>query len=109
MFYLPNLGFSLKALEIQGVGYLSAQLSLKLETQLIVTNWGSDNYYFRNIVTDAAPTRNLIRKTDRYSTECVRDYDFAREMGFRDWNFLLSLIPEATRSQVLNLLVEKNF
>ena len=70
------------ALEIQGAGYLSAQLYLKPETQLIVTNWGSDIYYFKNIATDAALIRNLLRKTDRYSAECVRDYDLAREMGF---------------------------
>ena len=70
------------ALEIQGAGYLSAQLSLKPETQLIVTNWGSDIYYFKNIATDAALIRNLLRKTDRYSAECVRDYDLARELGF---------------------------
>lgn len=70
------------ALEIQAAGYLSAELSLKSGTQLIVTNWGSDIYYFKDLPTDAALIRNLLQKTHRYSAECVRDYDLARNMGF---------------------------
>ena len=70
------------ALEIQAAGYLCAELSLKSGTQLIVTNWGSDIYYFKDLPTDAALIRNLLQKTHRYSAECVRDYDLARNMGF---------------------------
>jgi glycosyltransferase involved in cell wall biosynthesis len=70
------------ALEIQAAGYLSAKLSLKSGTQLIVTNWGSDIYFFKDLATDAPLIRNLLQKTHRYSAECVRDYDLARSMGF---------------------------
>jgi glycosyltransferase involved in cell wall biosynthesis len=70
------------ALEIQAAGYLSAKLSLRSGTQLIVTNWGSDIYYFKDLAADAALIRNLLQKTHRYSAECVRDYDLARNMGF---------------------------
>jgi glycosyltransferase involved in cell wall biosynthesis len=70
------------ALEIQGAGYLCAQLSLKSGTQLIVTNWGSDIYYFKEFAEDAILIRNLLQRTDRYSAECVRDYDLAKTMGF---------------------------
>jgi len=81
--HLNKLNFNfVHALEIQAAGYLSAQLSLKSETQLIVTNWGSDIYYFKDIAPDAALIRNLLLKANRYSAECVRDYGLAREMGF---------------------------
>jgi glycosyltransferase involved in cell wall biosynthesis len=70
------------ALEIQAAGYLSAELSFKSGTQLIVTNWGSDIYYFKDLATDAALIRSLLKKAHRYSAECVRDYDLARNMGF---------------------------
>ena len=81
------------ALEIQAAGYLSAELSLKSGTQLIVTNWGSDIYYFKDLPTDAALIRNLLQKTHRYSAECVRDYDLARNMGFAGLE--LPIIPNS--------------
>lgn len=81
--HLDKVAFNfVHALEIQAAGYLSAKLSLKSGTQLIVTNWGSDIYFFKDLETDAALIRNLLQKTHRYSAECVRDYDLARSMGF---------------------------
>jgi glycosyltransferase involved in cell wall biosynthesis len=70
------------ALEIQGAGYLTAQLALSSDSQLIVTNWGSDIYYFKNLEGDATKIRNVLQKADRYSAECSRDYALARELGF---------------------------
>lgn len=76
-----NLDF-VHALEIQGAGYLSARLSLKSNTKLIVTNWGSDIFFFKNIETDLIQIRNILQKADRYSAECRRDYNLARNLGF---------------------------
>lgn len=70
------------ALEIQAAGYLCSQLDFKLDTQLIVTNWGSDIYYFKDFASDAALIRKLLKRTHRYSAECVRDYELARNLGF---------------------------
>jgi glycosyltransferase involved in cell wall biosynthesis len=82
-FHLDSGAFNfVHALEIQGAGYLCAQLSLKSGTQLIVTNWGSDIYYFKDLADDSILIRNLLQRTDRYSAECIRDYDLARKMGF---------------------------
>jgi len=82
-FHVDKFAFNfVHALEIQAAGYLSAKLSLKSDTQLIVTNWGSDIYFFKDLATDAPLIRNLLQKTHRYSAECVRDYDLARSMGF---------------------------
>jgi glycosyltransferase involved in cell wall biosynthesis len=70
------------ALEIQAAGYLTADLSLSLDSKLIVTNWGSDIYHFKNFEVDLAKIRNVLQKADRYSAECSRDYALARELGF---------------------------
>jgi glycosyltransferase involved in cell wall biosynthesis len=70
------------ALEIQAAGYLTAKLSLSPNSQLIVTNWGSDIYYFKNLEGDAREIRNVLQKADRYSAECIRDYVLAKELGF---------------------------
>ena len=70
------------ALEIQAAGYLTAKLSLSPNSQLIVTNWGSDIYYFKNLEGDAREIQNVLQKADRYSAECIRDYALAKELGF---------------------------
>jgi hypothetical protein len=72
----------LHALELQGAGYLSANLLFDSKTQLIVTNWGSDIYYFKNLAPDEDLIRDLLRKANRYSAECSRDYALAKELGF---------------------------
>jgi glycosyltransferase involved in cell wall biosynthesis len=70
------------ALEIQAAGYLTARLSLSPNSRLIITNWGSDIYYFKNLEGDAREIRNVLQKADRYSAECIRDYALAKELGF---------------------------
>jgi glycosyltransferase involved in cell wall biosynthesis len=70
------------ALEIQGAGYLCGEIDIPDETQLIVTNWGSDIYFYMNDPTHAKRIQTLLAKTDRYAAECVRDYKLAREFGF---------------------------
>jgi glycosyltransferase involved in cell wall biosynthesis len=81
------------ALEIQGAGYLTAKLSLSPDSQLIVTNWGSDIYYFKNFEVDVIQIRNVLQKADRYSAECTRDYALARELGFTGLE--LPMIPNS--------------
>ena len=71
------------ALEIQGAGYLCGEIDFPNGSKLIVTNWGSDIYFYKNDVSHAQKLQALLAKTDRYSAECIRDYKLARDLGFR--------------------------
>ena len=71
------------ALEIQGAGYLCSEIDIPDGSQLIITNWGSDIYFYHNDAAHAKRLQALLSKTDRYSAECIRDYKLARELGFR--------------------------
>jgi glycosyltransferase involved in cell wall biosynthesis len=71
------------ALEIQGAGYLCAEINFPNRSKLIVTNWGSDIYFYKNDASHAKRLQGLLAKTDRYSAECIRDYKLASELGFR--------------------------
>ena len=83
------------AIEIQGAGYLlSDQDPKKLESKkIILTNWGSDIYYFKSLDEHLVKIKNALRIADYYSAECVRDYSLAREYGFKGID--LPCIPNA--------------
>lgn len=49
----------------------------------LVTNWGSDIYYFRRFPDHLARIREVLSRADYYSCECDRDVGLARELGFR--------------------------
>lgn len=83
----------LHSLEMQAAGYLCANILFDSKTQFIVTNWGSDIYYFKNFATDEILIRDLLQKANRYSAECSRDYALAREFGFSGLE--LPLIPNS--------------
>lgn len=72
------------ALEIQGSGYLceSAIQIKEFDFDFIVTNWGSDIYYFQKFPEDLKRIRLVLDKATSYSAECNRDYILARELGF---------------------------
>ena len=72
------------AIEFQGAGYLvdSIDLALINKQALIVTNWGSDIFYFRRFLAHEDQIRSLLSKADFYSAECERDYHLARIYGF---------------------------
>jgi len=83
------------ALEIQHAGYilLGALEEIQCDSQLIVTNWGSDIYYFSQFPSHEKKIRRLLQYVDKYSAECSRDYDLATELGFRG-NFM-EVIPNS--------------
>ena len=72
------------ALEFQGAGYLLNQVPKFLldKSKTILTNWGSDIFYFRKLPYHATQIRNSLALADCYSAECERDYSLAREFGF---------------------------
>lgn len=83
------------ALELQHAGYLMLDLdSTVLENiKLIITNWGSDIYYFQNLPDHELKLRSLLSKASRYSAECSRDYELATNLGFK--GEFLPIIPNS--------------
>ena len=83
------------ALEIQGAGYLVDSLKRVAEFQFstILTNWGSDIYFYQNLPEHKERIRSALHSADFYSAECRRDYSLARDFGFK--GIELPCIPNA--------------
>jgi hypothetical protein len=83
------------ALEIQGAGYLieHATRGRRDSYRVILTNWGSDIYFYRDQPEHQQRIRSALEMADYYSAECHRDYELAREFGFK--GIELPCIPNA--------------
>jgi len=90
------------ALELQGAGYLVDSLDVELlrNPSLIVTNWGSDIYFFKKFPDHKKRIKSLLAKADYYSAECERDYQFARNLNFSGID--LPCIPNAGGFDLVN-------
>jgi hypothetical protein len=105
------------AFEIQGAGYLLREIhpTLLLQPKVIITNWGSDIFYFSRFPDHTEKIRNVLTLADLYSAECFRDYELAAELGFSGINlpcipngggFAIgardeTFIPPSNRNQIL--------
>jgi hypothetical protein len=105
------------ALEIQGSGYLYSKMpnNLKTKNQLILTNWGSDIYYFSKYPEHNEKIAKIVKTAAYYSAECERDYallakyEFNGKLlpcipnggGFKDSEFSLNLVPASERNLIL--------
>jgi hypothetical protein len=105
------------ALEIQGAGYLYSEMPnyLKIKNKLILTNWGSDIYYFSKYPEHNERIAKIVKIAAYYSAECERDYaildnyEFNGKLlpcipnggGFNDSDFSLHLIPSSERNLLL--------
>jgi glycosyltransferase involved in cell wall biosynthesis len=81
------------ALEMQGAGYLLAEITIPENSKVIFSNWGSDISYFMRFEDHLAQIKKALSIVDAYSAECVRDYELARELGFE--GEFLPCIPNA--------------
>jgi hypothetical protein len=83
------------ALEIQGAGYLIDEAVRRLgqSQRLILTNWGSDIYFYKDQPEHQQRIRSALELADYYSAECHRDYELARKFGFQGVE--LPCIPNA--------------
>ena len=84
------------ALELQNAGYicLSALSGRKpMGVRLIVTNWGSDIFWFQRFPRHLKKIRDLLKLADAYSAECHRDVSLARKYGFS--GVVLPVIPNS--------------
>jgi glycosyltransferase involved in cell wall biosynthesis len=72
------------ALEIQGGGYLvdEALRKSRIKVKFILTNWGSDIYYFEKYEDHKKAIQSALESATHYSAECRRDYLLAKELGF---------------------------
>ncbi|MFA6957677.1 MAG: glycosyltransferase [Thermoanaerobaculia bacterium] len=59
----------------------------------IVSNWGSDIYFYARDAVDRAVVREVLAHADGYWAECVRDVALARAEGFR--GITLPVLPIA--------------
>jgi glycosyltransferase involved in cell wall biosynthesis len=83
------------ALEIQSAGYLLLNIHDEYleNSEVIVTNWGSDIFYYSKSLEHEKKIRKVLRLADRYSAECFRDYKLATKLDFVGRH--LPLIPNS--------------
>jgi glycosyltransferase involved in cell wall biosynthesis len=76
--------YRIHSLEIQGAGYLCLDVSDKFnfEDKLIITNWGSDIFYFASKKLHIDQIKKCLAIATYYSAECQRDYELAIKYGF---------------------------
>ncbi|BDQ00524.1 hypothetical protein AKACHI_08600 [Aquiluna sp. KACHI24] len=72
------------ALELQNAGYISLQAfgDRSRPFKLMVTNWGSDIFWFQQFPQHLAKLKQLLKIADYYSAECSRDVALAKRLGF---------------------------
>ena len=75
-------------IEFQNAGYLySDYLKKNYKKNIwILTNWGSDINYFKNFDFHKKKIKRLLSLADKYSAECLRDYNLAKKYGFKGKN-----------------------
>lgn len=81
------------AIEIQGAGYIYLELPYNIKNQnfLILTNWGSDIFFFRNDPIHNSKISKILNLASYYSAECERDYKLLKNYDFK--GKLLPCIP----------------
>jgi glycosyltransferase involved in cell wall biosynthesis len=82
-------------MEIQHAGYLFLSLpeAACSAKKIILTNLGSDIYWFQNFPHHLIKIRRLLELVTHYSAECERDHTLASKYGFRGKH--LPVIPNS--------------
>ena len=105
-FFRPNI---IHAIEIQHAGYIASKIRYKAEKR-ILTNWGSDIYYFQHFPKHQKQIQLSLDWATHYSAECSRDYHLARMFNFQGVE--LPKIPNAggfaLSSEIPNYLKVRN-
>jgi len=84
------------ALELQNAGYVSLRALSHKKTpglKFMVTNWGSDIFWFQRFPKHKEKLQKLLQIADVYSAECERDVVLARNLGFT--GHAMPVIPNA--------------
>jgi len=87
-------------LEIQGSGYLYLESinNKKKPNNIILTNYGSDIYYFSQFEDHRKKIESILKIVNFYSAECIRDYVLARKFKFT--GIELPCIPNAGGAEI---------
>ena len=90
------------AMELQHAGYimLAAIPDLSFERK-IISNWGSDIYWFQRFPRHKQMLKRLMRISSHYSCECHRDLELARSLGFNGEFF--NVMPNAGPISTYNI------
>lgn len=88
-FFDPDI---IHAIEIQHAGYLM-ECRENYRTKNILTNWGSDIYYFQHFKNHREKISRALSWATHYSAECERDYELALDFNFS--GVFLPRIPNA--------------
>jgi hypothetical protein len=87
---------AVNSLEVQNAGYLALRALSSGKPKglkLLVTNWGSDIFWFQRFPKHKAKLEKLLQLADVYSAECERDVVLARNLGFA--GHAMPVIPNA--------------
>lgn len=74
------------ALELQNAGYIALRALERgkpEQLRLVVTNYGSDIYWYSKFPSHLAKIKRLLAITDQYACECERDIQLVRHLGFK--------------------------
>jgi glycosyltransferase involved in cell wall biosynthesis len=77
------------AMELQHAGYLllKSRAAIPSLSRVIVSNWGSDIFWFQRFPRHRRKLESLMGIATHYSCECHRDVDLAKELGFKGSHF----------------------
>jgi hypothetical protein len=64
------------------------------ELKWIYSCWGNDLFYFKNIINHNSKIKKILHRVNYLHTDCQRDYNIARELGFG--GKFLGVIPGGT-------------
>jgi len=84
------------SLEMQAAGYLTFEAKERIGGTFppwIVTNWGSDIYFFGKLPEHKAKIKKVLEACNYYSCECRRDVDLGRAFGFQ--GSILPVMPNS--------------
>ena len=96
------------ALELQNAGYIALRAIRKGKPgglKFIVTNWGSDIFWFQRFPKHKVKLQKLLQLADAYSAECERDVGLARNLGFTGQ--AMPVIPNAGGFSEADLAIPK--
>lgn len=80
-----NAVSQIHAIELNHAGYLVSkafELGLPKDIRIISTNWGSDIYWFRQFPKHKKQLQEILRISNLYTAECVRDLKLATDLGY---------------------------
>jgi glycosyltransferase involved in cell wall biosynthesis len=72
-------------METQHSGYLTDKALANVETspKIVLSIWGSDLFWFQRFTSHKIRIESILKKVDYLITECHRDEEIAKNLGFR--------------------------